>query len=75
MAVDSLDPGAASAPVWAGKMEAYGSNHTVIDQVLPEMLHLIDPHWLVRNIYSFQIAKVSEVSVEVDYMNIFVSHN
>lgn len=47
MAITSLDPGpgAAALQAWGGQMAAYGSNETVVDKVLPEMLHLIDPHW------------------------------
>lgn len=47
MAITSLDPapGAAALQAWGGQMAAYGSNETVVDKVLPNMLHLIDPHW------------------------------
>nr|AAU93395.1 long wavelength-sensitive rhodopsin [Nymphalis antiopa] len=45
MAITSLDPGAAALQAWGGQMAAFGSNETVVDKVLPEMLHLVDPHW------------------------------
>lgn len=47
MAITSLDPGpgAAALQAWGGQMAAFGSNETVVDKVLPDMLHLIDPHW------------------------------
>ncbi|XP_068623750.1 opsin-1-like [Battus philenor] len=33
-------------PQWSGQLAEYGAgNHTVVDKVLPEMLHLVDPHW------------------------------
>nr|AAT91644.1 long wavelength-sensitive rhodopsin [Apodemia mormo] len=42
MTITNLDPGPRFAPIEA---LAFGSNETVVDKVLPEMLHLIDPHW------------------------------
>jgi hypothetical protein len=37
---------------------AFGGNHggnmTVVDKVLPEMLHLIDPHWYQVNNFYFK---------------------
>ncbi|XP_032529082.1 opsin-1-like [Danaus plexippus] len=47
MAITSMDPGpgAAALQAWGGQMAAFGSNETVVDKVLPDMLHLIDPHW------------------------------
>nr|ABI97877.1 long wavelength-sensitive opsin [Oeneis chryxus] len=47
MAITSMDPGpgVAAMQAWGGQAMAYGSNETVVDKVLPDMLHLIDPHW------------------------------
>ncbi|CAH2263061.1 opsin-1-like [Pararge aegeria] len=47
MAITSMDPGpgVAALQAWGGQAAAFGSNETVVDKVLPDMLHLIDPHW------------------------------
>lgn len=50
MGFASLDPGPgiAALQAWGGQVAAYGaSNQTVVDKVLPDMLHMIDPHWYV----------------------------
>lgn len=52
MALNYMESGSANMQAWNGpQMAAYGSNQTVVDKVLPEMLHLIDPHWLVTLIF------------------------
>lgn len=41
-------PGMAALQAWGGQVAAYGaSNQTVVDKVPPELLHLVDPYWLV----------------------------
>nr|ABF66144.1 opsin [Tharsalea helloides] len=47
MSITSLDaaPGVAAMQAWGPQAMAYGGNETVIDKVLPEMLHKIDAHW------------------------------
>ncbi|XP_073959432.1 ceropsin-like [Choristoneura fumiferana] len=48
MSLLSLDvgPGVAALQSWAGPHAlALGSNVTVVDKVLPDMLHMVDPHW------------------------------
>nr|ABF66146.1 opsin [Tharsalea nivalis] len=47
MSITSLDPapGVAAMQGWGPRAMAYGGNETVIDKVLPEMLHKIDAHW------------------------------
>nr|ABI97876.1 long wavelength-sensitive opsin [Neominois ridingsii] len=47
MAITSMDPGpgVAAMQAWGGQAMPFGSNETVVDKVLPDMLHLVDPHW------------------------------
>lgn len=54
MSLTNLDPGpgVAALQAWGGQIAAYGSsNQTVVDKVPPDMLHMVDPHWLVKLIF------------------------
>jgi hypothetical protein len=44
--------------------QGFGSlgNMTVVDKVLPDMLHLIDPHW-----YQFQVSLNQLSSTQLNY--------
>uniref|UniRef100_A0AAU8BC25 Long wavelength-sensitive opsin n=1 Tax=Adelpha phylaca TaxID=385133 RepID=A0AAU8BC25_9NEOP len=82
MAITSLDPGpgAAALQAWGGQMAAYGSNETVVDKVLPDMLHLIDPHWyqfppmnpLWHGLLGFVIAVLGFVSITGNGMVVYI---
>nr|AAT91645.1 long wavelength-sensitive rhodopsin [Apodemia mormo] len=47
MAITNLDPGPGVAALqsWGPQTMAFSNNMTVVDKVLPEMLHKIDKHW------------------------------
>nr|BAJ22054.1 long wavelength-sensitive opsin [Parnassius glacialis] len=45
MTIERQEVGAMTMRAWDGAMAPYTSNQTVVDKVLPEMLHLIDAHW------------------------------
>ncbi|XP_041974748.1 opsin-1-like [Aricia agestis] len=47
MTIMNLDPapGVAALQSWGPQASALFNNETVVDKVLPEMLHRIDPHW------------------------------
>ncbi|CAH0722549.1 unnamed protein product, partial [Brenthis ino] len=82
MAITSLDPGpgAAALQAWGGQMAAFGSNETVVDKVLPDMLHLIDPHWyqfppmnpLWHGLLGFVIGVLGFISVTGNGMVIYI---
>nr|ART30082.1 opsin [Heliconius sara] len=82
MAITSLDPGpgAAALQAWGGQMAAFGSNETVVDKVLPEMLHLIDPHWhqfppmnpLWHGLLGFVIGVLGFISVTGNGMVVYI---
>lgn len=38
-------PGVAALQSWGPHAMAFSNNLTVVDKVLPEMLHKIDKHW------------------------------
>nr|ART29880.1 opsin [Eueides isabella]ART29883.1 opsin [Eueides isabella] len=82
MAITSLDPGpgAAALQAWGGQMAAFGSNETVVDKVLPDMLHLIDPHWyqfppmnpLWHGLLGFVIGVLGFISVTGNGMVVYI---
>nr|BAM95292.1 long wavelength-sensitive opsin [Leptidea amurensis] len=82
MAITSMDPGPGVAALqsWGPHAEAYGSNHTVVDNVLPEMLHLIDPHWyqfppmnpMWHGLLGFVIGMLGFVSITGNGMVIYI---
>nr|ADN96757.1 long wavelength-sensitive visual pigment [Dione moneta] len=82
MAITSLDPGpgAAALQAWGGQMAAFGSNETVVDKVLPDMLHLIDAHWyqfppmnpLWHGLLGFVIGVLGFISVTGNGMVVYI---
>nr|BAP11266.1 long wavelength-sensitive opsin 3a [Graphium sarpedon] len=81
MAMNYLETGAANMHTWNGpQMAAYGSNQTVVDKVLPEMLHLIDPHWyqfppmnpLWYGLLGFTISVLAFTSITGNAMVIYI---
>nr|UUY85405.1 long wavelength-sensitive opsin [Epargyreus clarus] len=84
MAIASLDPGpAAMQSSWEGhgaSYSSYSSNETVVDKVLPEMLHLIDPHWyqfppmnpLWHGLLGFTIAVLGIISICGNGMVVYI---
>lgn len=82
MAITSMDPGpgVAALQAWGGQAMAFGSNETVVDKVLPDMLHLIDPHWyqfppmnpLWHGLLGFVIAVLGFVSITGNGMVVYI---
>ncbi|CAG9575822.1 unnamed protein product [Danaus chrysippus] len=82
MAITSMDsgPGATALQAWGGQMAAFGSNETVVDKVLPDMLHLIDPHWyqfppmnpMWHGLLGFVMGVLSFISVTGNGMVIYI---
>ncbi|XP_072937592.1 opsin-1-like [Epargyreus clarus] len=70
-------PGAAMQTNWGPV--AY-SNETVVDKVLPEMLHLVDPHWyqfppmnpLWHGLLGFTIALLGFISIAGNAMVVYI---
>nr|ABY84497.1 long wavelength-sensitive opsin [Danaus gilippus] len=82
MAITSMDPGpgATALQAWGGEMAAFGSNETVVDKVLPDMLHLIDPHWyqfppmnpMWHGLLGFVMGVLSFISVTGNGMVVYI---
>ncbi|XP_023940138.1 opsin-1 [Bicyclus anynana] len=82
MAITSMDPGPgiAALQAWGGHAAAYGSNETVVDKVLPDMLHLVDPHWyqfppmnpLWHGLLGFVIGVLGFVSITGNGMVVYI---
>nr|QPZ55121.1 LWRh [Eumaeus atala] len=82
MTITSLDPapGVAAMQAWGGQALAFGSNETVVDKVLPEMLHKIDAHWyqfppmnpLWHGILAFIISVIGIIATTGNAMVIYI---
>lgn len=85
MSLSNLDmgPGVAALQSWAGPhASAFGSNVTVVDKVLPDMLHMIDPHWWVtrkipplRRPFISNVRSLKEDESNEDAIKTTVGHN
>ncbi|CAH4030808.1 opsin-1-like [Pieris brassicae] len=82
MAITNLDPapGVAAMQSFGIHAEAFGSNQTVIDKVLPEMMHLIDPYWyqfpplnpLWHALLGFTISVLAFISITGNGMVVYI---
>lgn len=64
-------PGLAALQAWGGQVAAYGAaNQTVVDKVPPDMLHMVDAHWLVSITFLlFTVRKIGANSSFIENNN------
>lgn len=80
MANMDFGPAAAALQSWNSQVAAHGNNHTVVDNVPVDMLHMIDPHWyqfppmnpLWHGLLGFMIGILGFISIVGNGMVIYI---